>query len=83
MSELVKKRRRAAERIDGGDRLHDEKWLAELLGVQPRTTQNWRQQGGGPPYVKLPNRQVRYWEQEVYTWLDQSVKNVKILGWRE
>jgi hypothetical protein len=42
------------------DRLYDERWLAEYLGVSRRTTQAWRVRGDGPvPHIKL-GAAVRY-----------------------
>lgn len=33
---------------------------AEVLGVSPRTLEDWRWRGGGPPFFKLGRRMVRY-----------------------
>lgn len=33
---------------------------AHLLGVTPRTLQAWRLRGGGPPFVRISLRCVRY-----------------------
>ena len=40
--------------------LINEKAAAAFLGVTDRTMQKWRQQGGGPEYIALSSRCVRY-----------------------
>jgi hypothetical protein len=42
------------------DALLDESKAATLLDVTPRALQAWRQRGGGPPYVRISSRCVRY-----------------------
>lgn len=42
------------------DRLIREEEAAEMLGVSVRTLQAWRYRGGGPPYVRISSRCVRY-----------------------
>jgi hypothetical protein len=39
-----------------------EKQLAALFNLQPKTLQNWRWSGKGPPFVKLPSGAIRYEE---------------------
>jgi Helix-turn-helix domain len=33
---------------------------AAFLSVSPRTMEDWRLRGGGPPFVKLASKCVRY-----------------------
>ena len=40
--------------------LLNEKQAAEFLGLTPRVMQAWRTRGGGPVYVRLSHRCVRY-----------------------
>jgi hypothetical protein len=40
--------------------LLDERGAARFLGLQPRTLQAWRHSGGGPPYVVISSRCIRY-----------------------
>lgn len=40
--------------------LLNEKQAADFLGLKPRTLQAWRWAGGGPKYVRLSARAVRY-----------------------
>lgn len=34
--------------------------VAAILGVAPRTVERWRNLGGGPPYVRIGKRTIRY-----------------------
>ena len=40
--------------------LLDERAAAVALGLTPRTLQVWRVRGGGPPFVKVSSRCIRY-----------------------
>jgi hypothetical protein len=40
--------------------LLDERGAAAALGLTPRTLQAWRHSGGGPLYVRISSRCVRY-----------------------
>lgn len=42
------------------NRLLDEDEAAEFLGLSPRTLQGLRVRGGGPDYIKIGSRAVRY-----------------------
>ena len=42
--------------------------LSDLLGVDPRSIERWRQTGDGPRYLKLGSL-VRYDPGDVDTWL--------------
>ena len=45
--------------------------VADWLRIHVRTLQRWRQQGIGPPYVKI-GREFRYDENELTTYIDQQ-----------
>ena len=45
--------------------------LSELLGVDPRSIERWRQTGDTPRYLKL-GRLVRYDPRDVETWLAEK-----------
>ena len=53
------------------DQLLTEKDAASLIGYTPRALQNWRLRGGGPQYVKVSARSVRYQRRDVIEWIDQ------------
>lgn len=44
---------------------------AELLGVSPRTLEDWRYRGCGPSYRKL-GRSVRYLKSQVIEWAEEA-----------
>ena len=46
----------------------DTKGQAERLGITPKTLENWRSLGKGPPYFKLGSR-VLYDDVETDAWL--------------
>ena len=43
--------------------------VAAVLRVSIHTLEYWRRVGGGPPYLRLPNRKVRYRGADVLAWL--------------
>jgi predicted DNA-binding transcriptional regulator AlpA len=57
-----------------GARLLREKAAADLLGVKIRTMQDWRFRGGGPPFIKLSGRAVRYRVNDLLQWVDSKVR---------
>lgn len=54
-----------------GDRLLTPTELAERLGVSVGTLANWRLRGGGPAYIKLSGRAVRYRPRAVEKWISE------------
>lgn len=54
----------------------DEKRAAELLGLSPGTLQKYRVQGGGPEFVKIGKKAVRYKVGDLKQWaLDNKKAN--------
>jgi hypothetical protein len=47
---------------------------AELLSVNPRTLQQWRLRGGGPPFVRISSRCVRYRWRDLLAWAEQRLR---------
>jgi predicted DNA-binding transcriptional regulator AlpA len=45
----------------------DENQLAKRLSLSPRTIQRWRQDGKGPPYLKL-GRRIVYRLPDILAW---------------
>lgn len=54
--------------------LHDERREAARLGLSPRTLQQWRRKGAGPPYLKI-GMAVRYNPEAVDAWLAERIKS--------
>lgn len=53
------------------DRLLNENDAAMLLGYTTRALQNWRLRGGGPVFVKVSDRSVRYRHRDLLAWIEQ------------
>ena len=47
--------------------------VAELLGVQRKTLQQWRYLGKGPKFISISRRCVRYRLRDVIEWLNERV----------
>ena len=54
--------------------LLDTTQLAARLGKKPKTLDNWRSQGIGPPHRKIVGS-IRYDESDVDVWLNSCKKN--------
>ncbi|MQA92561.1 MAG: helix-turn-helix domain-containing protein [Gemmatimonas sp.] len=48
--------------------LLSERDAAAALGLTPRTLQEWRRRGGGPPYVRISSRCLRYRVADLEEW---------------
>lgn len=47
-----------------------EKEVAKETGFAIRTLQNWRSRGGGPPFVRVSARAVRYRRSDIQRWIE-------------
>ena len=47
---------------------------AEILNISPRTLENWRRKGLGPPHIAYSSRCIRYSERELRGWLVGKAK---------
>ncbi len=54
--------------------LIDETAGGDFLGLTPRTMQAMRQRGGGPPYIVVSARCLRYTRRRLKTWADERVR---------
>ncbi|MEO3430537.1 helix-turn-helix domain-containing protein [Pelagibius sp. CAU 1746] len=52
------------------DRLINENEAANFLGYTVRALQNWRLRGGGPSFVKVSARSIRYRRRDLIAWAD-------------
>ena len=57
------------------DRMLRENEAAAFLGYSVRALQNWRLRGGGPRYVKVSKRSVRYRRRELLAWANCRLAN--------
>ena len=42
---------------------------ARLLDISPRTLEGFRCRGGGPPFIRISSRAIRYRRGDLYQWL--------------
>lgn len=47
---------------------------AEALDVSPRTLQAWRARGGGPPFIRVSARCVRYRPDDIRRWIAERLR---------
>lgn len=50
------------------DQLINEQAAAHFLGYSVRALQNWRVRGGGPRFVKVSARSIRYRRRDLIEW---------------
>ncbi len=63
------------------DQLINEQTAADFLGYSVRALQNWRLRGGGPRFVKVSSRSIRYRRRELIAWADaRMVENTAQQG---
>jgi len=55
------------------DRLIDEFEAADFLGYGVRALRNWRVRGGGPRYVKVSARSIRYRRRDLIAWAEERL----------
>jgi hypothetical protein len=55
---------------DHMDRLMTESQAAEILCYTVRALQNWRVRGGGPRFIKVSSRSIRYTPRDLQNWVD-------------
>lgn len=54
------------------DKLINEREAASFLGYSIRALQNWRYRGGGPRFVKVSARSVRYRLKDLIDWIEKK-----------
>ena len=55
------------------NRLIDEKEAAIYIGYTVRCLQNWRLRGGGPRFVKVSARSIRYRRSDLNAWIESKL----------
>jgi len=53
---------------------YSEKQTAKLLGLSPKTLQKLRIIGGGPKYVRISSRCIRYRAVDLQTWQESRLR---------
>ncbi len=53
--------------------LLNESQTAQFLGLTIRCLQNWRSRGGGPPYIQISRRAIRYRRADLEAWIDARI----------
>ena len=51
-----------------------ERDAARFLNFNVRTLQMWRVRGGGPPFVRVSSRAVRYRLQDLEGWIEERLR---------
>lgn len=63
------------------EELINEDQAAKALGVTKRALRNWRVRGGGPKYVKVSSRCIRYRRRDLLDWTEARIReNTSDLG---
>lgn len=57
------------------DCLIDERVAAKFVGYTVRALQNWRVRGGGPRFVKVSSRSVRYRRRDLIEWIESRLRS--------
>ena len=55
------------------DRLITEVEAAEFLGYTVRALQNWRVRGGGPAFIRVSARSIRYRRRDLIAWTESRL----------
>ena len=55
-------------------RLIKEAEAADFLGYTVRALQNWRVRGGGPKFVRVSNRSIRYRRSDLIEWIESKTR---------
>ena len=54
--------------------LMSQKEAANMLGFSTRTLERWRWEGGGPPFVAISARCIRYRQADLEKWIESRVQ---------
>jgi predicted DNA-binding transcriptional regulator AlpA len=59
---------------DDPDQLLTEIEAAQILKFTPRALQAWRCRGGGPPFVRISARAIRYRRSDLSHWIAERLR---------
>ncbi|MBF0169331.1 MAG: helix-turn-helix domain-containing protein [Alphaproteobacteria bacterium] len=57
------------------DGLIPENEAADFLAHSVRSLQNWRVRGGGPQYVRVSRRSIRYRRRDLIAWAEERLRH--------
>ena len=57
-----------------GEALLTENQAADFLQFTPRALQAWRLRGGGPKFVRISSRAIRYRRRDLIEWIEAHIK---------
>ena len=60
---------------DTNDALLTERRAADFLGVTARCLQAWRYRGGGPKFVRISSRCIRYRQSDLREWIEARLRS--------
>lgn len=56
------------------DRFIDENEAAAFIGYSVRALQGWRFKGGGPRFIKVSSRSIRYRRRDLIEWAESRLR---------
>lgn len=56
------------------DRLINENEAATFIGYTIRALQGWRVKGGGPRFIRVSSRSIRYRRRDLIEWAEERLK---------
>jgi predicted DNA-binding transcriptional regulator AlpA len=65
---------KTAQEVEYFDCLINEHQAAQFVGYTVRALQNWRVRGGGPSFVKISARSVRYRRRDLMAWAEAHLR---------
>jgi hypothetical protein len=65
----------AARDPDHFDCLIDEQTAAAFIIYSTRALQNWRLRGGGPRFVRVSSRSIRYRRRDLIEWAESRLRS--------
>ncbi|MEQ8708989.1 MAG: DNA-binding protein [Rhodospirillales bacterium] len=57
------------------DRMINENEAADFIGYTTRALQGWRLKGGGPRFIKVSSRSIRYRRRDLIEWADARLRS--------
>jgi hypothetical protein len=53
-----------------GQKMLDQRQVADVLKVSSRCIENWRHRGFGPAFIRVSSRAVRYRAEDLNQWIE-------------